>query len=124
MITSRSGAPSACKSYARKVNRHLCGLCGKHFGDQWTLSHHQKTVHSDSREHKCGECDKAFLSNKDRVRHHRGVHLRERITFPGSGDRPRRRTSVTAPPSTSSDKLTKLLNESPWKAAGRVPGRA
>ena len=94
----------------RKVNRHLCGLCGKHFGDQWTLSHHQKTVHSDSREHKCGECDKAFLSNKDRVRHHRGVHLRERITFPGSGDRPRRRTSVTAPPSTSSDKLTKLPN--------------
>ena len=99
------------KRIERKFNRHLCGQCGKHFGDQWTLSHHQKTVHSAAREHRCGECDKAFLSNKDLVRHHRGVHLKERITFPGTKERSRRLTScdVTrlSPPS---DKVSKLPN--------------
>ena len=95
------------KRMERKFNRHLCGLCGKHFGDQWTLSHHQKTVHSETgREHRCGECDKAFLSNKDMVRHHRGVHRGERITFPGSKERARGPT--LSPP--SPDKVTKLPN--------------
>ena len=67
----------------RKFNRHLCNSCGKHFGDSWTLNHHQKTVHHSAREHVCGKCGKKFLSNKDMVRHFRGVHLGEKIIFPG-----------------------------------------
>jgi len=68
----------------RKVNRHLCQECGKHFADGWTLRHHQRTVHLDSREHSCGHCSKSFLSHKDMTRHVRGVHLGQRIVFPGT----------------------------------------
>ena len=68
----------------RKINRHLCQLCGKHFADSWTLRHHQRTVHLDSREHTCNHCFKSFLSQKDVTRHVRGVHLGERIVFPGT----------------------------------------
>ena len=104
--SSLANTDTKLKRVERKFNRHLCGLCGKHFGDAWTLTHHQKTVHSEAREHRCGECDKAFLSNKDLVRHHRGVHLRERITFPGR--RVSRDVSTLSTP--SSDKVTKLPN--------------
>ena len=99
------------KRIERRINRHLCGQCGKHFGDQWTLSHHQMTVHSESRQHGCRECDKAFLSKKDLVRHHRGVHLKQRITFPGSKESSRlvsSRDITTQSP--TSDKVTKLPN--------------
>ena len=68
----------------RKINRHLCQLCGKHFADGWTLRHHQRTVHLESREHACNHCLKSFLSQKDMTRHVRGVHLGQRIVFPGT----------------------------------------
>ena len=68
----------------RKINRHLCQLCGKHFADGWTLRHHQRTVHLESREHACSHCFKSFLSQKDMTRHVRGVHLGQRIVFPGT----------------------------------------
>ena len=68
----------------RKINRHLCQLCGKHFADGWTLRHHQRTVHLESREHACRHCLKSFLSQKDMTRHVRGVHLGQRIVFPGT----------------------------------------
>lgn len=71
------------KRLVRKINRHMCGLCSKHFGDSWTLKHHQKTVHQADREHKCPNCTKSFLSNKDMVRHFKGVHLGQKIIFPG-----------------------------------------
>ena len=75
------------KRIVRKINRHLCNSCGKHFGDTWTLNHHQKTVHQSAREHVCGKCGKKFLSNKDMLRHVRGVHLGEKIIFPGGRGR-------------------------------------
>ena len=96
----------------RKFNRHLCSLCGKHFADMWTLSHHQKTVHRAAREHKCDKCDKAFLSNKDLVRHNRGVHLGEKIIFPGE----KSRRTVKYPlhqNSISGDGVEKLNNKLP-----------
>jgi len=71
------------KRLVRKINRHMCGLCSKHFADSWTLKHHQKTVHQAAREHKCPNCTKSFLSNKDMVRHFKGVHLGQKIIFPG-----------------------------------------
>ena len=99
------------KRIERIINRHLRGQCGKHFGDQWTLSHHHMTVHSESREHGCRECDKAFLSKKDLVRHHRGVHLKQRITFPKSKESSRPVSSRDVRThSPTSDKVTKLPN--------------
>jgi len=71
------------KRLVRKLNRHMCGICSKHFADFWTLKHHQKTVHQAAREHKCPNCTKCFLSNKDMVRHFKGVHLGQKIVFPG-----------------------------------------
>ena len=77
---------SSCQKsrMVRKINRHLCQLCAKHFGDSWTLRHHQRTVHLEAREHQCGQCEKSFLSHKDMTRHVRGVHLGQKIVFPGS----------------------------------------
>jgi len=74
---------SSQKRLVRKINRHMCGICSKHFADSWTLKHHQKTVHQAAREHKCPNCAKSFLSNKDMVRHFKGVHLGQKIVFPG-----------------------------------------
>eukprot|EP00092_Neocalanus_flemingeri_P033540 GFUD01036459.1.p1 GENE.GFUD01036459.1~~GFUD01036459.1.p1 ORF type:complete len:789 (+),score=200.06 GFUD01036459.1:41-2368(+) len=74
---------SSQKRLVRKINRHMCGICSKHFADSWTLKHHQKTVHQSAREHVCPNCGKCFLSNKDMVRHFKGVHLGQKIIFPG-----------------------------------------
>ena len=82
-----SSKKSVQKRIVRKFNRHLCNLCDKHFGDSWTLNHHSRTVHESAREHVCDTCGKAFLSNKDMVRHVKGVHLGEKITFPGGRGR-------------------------------------
>ena len=103
------------KRLERKFNRYLCKLCGKHFADLWTLSHHQKTVHNSVREHQCNKCDKAFLSNKDKVRHYRGVHLGEKITFPGSRKPITQKTSIqtkTIPKEKTSNKLPNILKSS------------
>ena len=81
------GREGVQRRIVRKFNRHLCNSCGKHFGDSWTLNHHQKTVHRSAREHVCGKCGKKFLSNKDVLRHFRGVHLGEKIIFPGGRSR-------------------------------------
>jgi len=81
-VVSESGGQQ--RRLGRKLNRHMCGLCAKHFGDSWTLTHHQKTVHQAAREHVCNKCHKSFLSNKDMVRHYKGVHLKQKIVFPGS----------------------------------------
>ena len=68
----------------RRITRHLCHICAKHFADSWTLRHHQRTVHLESREHNCDHCPKSFLSHKDMTRHVKGVHLHQRIVFPGT----------------------------------------
>lgn len=67
-----SSKKSVQKRIVRKINRHLCNLCDKHFGDSWTLNHHLRTVHESAREHICQMCGKAFLSNKDMMRHVKG----------------------------------------------------
>ena len=72
--SSLANTDTKLKRMERKFNRHLCGLCGKHFGDAWTLTHHQKTVHSEAREHRCGECDKAFLESSALAIHKKWAH--------------------------------------------------